>query len=354
MKAKIGLLTVVALLVTVAMTGTVAADPGTSVTNVVRFDPQDSSVAEYCQTVEVQVYADLVEDCAGGALVIEYDEMCANVTDWVLNSAAFGFGTWNSTVDGVESIIVLADPAVTGTVLIGTLSIHCICDASDCTTALTFIDGSVLGTPSPAQPLDVDWQNGSFTCGEPPPCIDAVVVSGTMPDYPDPEESGVTGPLADFIPQDEFAPCEWVWVYGEGFGECQEYEIYIQPYDECHSVVEGQPLDHSLSVPLGYPDAAGSVKIRIEPDGTFGPVALFHVEKGFYCTLWEIVADKIGPDHQAGVYNCAEDGLDAVACDEWGFHIWPEAMTITLLSAGLVGLGGYYGLRRRKDSVSDN
>jgi hypothetical protein len=48
-----------------------------------------------------------------------------------------------------------------------------------------------------------------------------------------------------------------------------------------------------------------------------------------------------------------EDGLDAVACDVYGFHIVPEALSLILLSTGLIGLGGYYRLRRRKKTLSD-
>jgi hypothetical protein len=321
MKAKIGLLTVVALLVMVAMTGTVTAF-GDSATNVVRFDPVDSSVPEYCQTVEVQVYADLVEDCAGGSLEITYNPACANVTDWALNMAVWPGGTWDSTVTGEEWITFGAMMPQTGTVLIGTLTIHCVCDASDCTTALTFGDRSAL-LPPPPDPgkLVVDFQPGSFTCGG--PCEPPVVES---------------------VPGDLFYPGADVSIEGSGFAASTRYNVWIVPYTEDSHVAEGDSL-----AGLGGPGMVGTV--TTEPDGSIPPTVIWQVpdDPALICTYYEIVVD----DGDC-VYNNCNDALDAVALNEWGFHIIPEAMTIILLSSGLVGLGGYYGLRRRKNSVSDN
>lgn len=316
MKTKIGLLVVVALLAMVAMTGTVSAAG-----NVVRFDPVDSSVPVYGQTVEVQVYADLVEDCAGATLVIEYNPACANVTDWV-RGAAFGLGTWDSSVPGTELILVTAIPAVTaGTVLIGTLTIQCVCEAGDCTTSLVFAAGSILASTPPSHPLEVDWQNGSFTCGE--PCEPPVVES---------------------VPGDQFIPGADVGIEGSGFAASTQYCVWIVPYTEDSHVAEGDNL-----AGLGGPGMVGTV--TTEPDGSIPPTVIWQVpnDPGLICTYYEIVVDD-----GDGVYNNCNDALDAVALNEWGFHIWPEAMTIILLSSGLVGLGGYYGLRRRKNSVSDN
>jgi hypothetical protein len=146
-----------------------------------------------------------------------------------------------------------------------------------------------------------------------------------------------------FVPCDEFVPCQDVYVWGCGFIPGMEYMIYIQPYEEGVAVAEGQPLDPAGGDPLGYTP----MPVVAEPDGTIGPVLLFHASEEHICMYWEIVADAMGAG-QPGMYNAADDGLDAVALNEYGFHIVPEALTIILLGGGLAGLGSYVAARRRK------
>ena len=148
-----------------------------------------------------------------------------------------------------------------------------------------------------------------------------------------------------FIPQDEFLPGEELWIYGEGFASETEYNVWIVPYNECAYVREGDVL-----AGLGGP--GNVVTITTEADGSISPAFIYTIPLDdpdmHYCTHWEIVVDN-----DDGIYHELDDGLDALAYDEWGFHIYPEAMTIVLFSVGLVGLGGYYTLRRRKDTESD-
>jgi len=179
------------------------------------------------------------------------------------------------------------------------------------------------------------------------------------------------GPPPGFVECDEFLPCEWVWVWGSGFDFCQTYTIWIQPYGPYGdllepSVVEGQPLDPG-AVPPGFPPencllldplpvdwAPGWVEVHIDEAGTFGPVPIWHVD-GKYCELWEIVADKTDAEAtNPGFYGSNEDGLDAAALEEWGFHIYPEGLTIILLSLGLVAVGGYLVVRRRRGAETDS
>jgi hypothetical protein len=203
--------------------------------------------------------------------------------------------------------------------------------------------GGVIVSDELGQALPVEIVEGQVVVGAKE---ERVVVSGKQLEGPPAASQFPPG----FVPSDEFEPCEWVWVYGYGFEFCQWYQIYIQPYEECNSVSPEQPLDHALSAPLGYPPVSGPIEVHIEPDGTFGPVPLFHVPEGLECTYWEIVADKIGPGHQEGIYNPDEDGLDAIACNEPGFHIVPELLSGLLLAVGFASLGGYAWLRRRRES----
>ena len=180
----------------------------------------------------------------------------------------------------------------------------------------------------------------------------------------------LVGPPPGFEECDEFKPCEWVWVWGYDFDFCQTYTIWIQGYEECTHVQDGDPLLIGNCPPVFPPDCTapppeplpagwefGWVEVHIDEDGKFGPVPVWHVphNEGLYCTLWEIVADKT--DDAAtnpGFYGCNEDGLDAACLGEWGFHIYPEGLTIILLSLGLVAVGGYLVVRRRRGAETDS
>jgi len=176
-----------------------------------------------------------------------------------------------------------------------------------------------------------------------------------------------------FVESDQFKYCEWVWVWGSGFTECQTYKIWIQAYDKDNSVVEGQvllateppcppqfPLPSPPLPPEKQPDplpagwCPGWVEVHIGVGGTFGPVPVWHVPEGLYCTTWEIVADKQGPGYgDPDTYNAEWDGLDAIATDVGGFHIYPEGLTIILVALGLVAVGGYLVVRRRRGVETD-
>ncbi len=168
-KNGIVLLGIVAFFALVAMTATASAQPAE---NVVWLEPENSSVPGYCNTVEVEVWANITDPdgCAGGTLNITYDPGCANVTDWELNTVAWPMGTWNSSIEGREWITFETIFNRTGNVLIGTLAIHCK-STSSCTTPLIFDEGSSLL----AEP-DVEWKNGTFTCEVPKPDLNVTKV----------------------------------------------------------------------------------------------------------------------------------------------------------------------------------
>jgi hypothetical protein len=342
-----------------------SAQSGATVT----FEPSDSKVSGYCETTEVDIYVTSDVNLGAGAIAFEYTYCCANVTEYIPNKVEWGFLNEAILEPGKVGIVVSSMfGAGSGKILVGTIKIHCCDEGSDCYTPLTWLREH----PSPPltygfedadeNPVPTSYVDGSFTCHKVPMILESVakIPDGDLtviPDYP-----------PGFEPRDQFEPCEWVYVWGHGFEFCQCYEIYIQPYVECQSVVEGQKLDHALSACLGYPDpGAGPIVVHVQEDGTFGPIPLFHATEAMICSHWEIVADKVpgpcddypigcdtcGSATNPGVYMPDEDGLDAVACDVYGFHIVPEALSLILLSTGLIGLGGYYRLRRRKKTLSD-
>ena len=169
MNKKIVLLGITALFALVATTSAASAAE-----NAVWLEPESSS-ANYCSTTEVAVWANITNTsgCAGGTIYLSYGSECANVTNWADNSAAWGNGTWDTSVDGYEWITFANLTPNTGEVLIGTLTIHCN-STNDCTTPLEFVEQGVRSVlyypPTPGEnepgsgPLDVEWHNGTFSC----------------------------------------------------------------------------------------------------------------------------------------------------------------------------------------------
>ncbi|MCK4723185.1 MAG: hypothetical protein KAT75_07765 [Dehalococcoidia bacterium] len=187
---------------------------------------------------------------------------------------------------------------------------------------------------------------------------DRTVVSGKEMSAIGGASTGDGWVLSGFQPSDEFRLGEWVWAWGCGFEHSKWYRIWIQEYWECEQVGEGDELLPELCPP-GFPPDGIPIEFETDGDGRFGPIPIWQVPEDptLICTLWEIVADRMNvepyDDYNEGFYNEAEDGLDAVACGEWGFHIYPEAFTIILLSVGLAGLGGYVVVRRRRGAETN-
>ena len=133
-----------------------------AINNEVYLVPQDSSVP-FCETADVEIRVNATA-FMGGQIKILYESTCANVTNWVLNTADFPLGTWESSPPGEEWITFTALEALSGDYLIGTLTIHCVSE-EECTTALDFIEdgatGSALFDDTGSQ-LPATWTDGTF------------------------------------------------------------------------------------------------------------------------------------------------------------------------------------------------
>ena len=159
MKNKILLFGIVAIVALFAVSAT-------SAQNEVFFVPQHSNES-FCNTTEVQIWANTTDTFGAGQINLTYTHCCANVTNLVYGPL-WG-GTWDSSVDGKEWLVFLrplGQPTVSGTVLIGNLTIHC-CNTSDCETPLTLSPPSKLNDPI-AGDLTVTWIDGTFNCTQPP------------------------------------------------------------------------------------------------------------------------------------------------------------------------------------------
>ena len=131
--------------------------------NTVYFKPQNSSTS-YCNTTEVEIWVNATDEFQSGQINMTYDPACADVVGICMNTAIFPISSLDSSVDGREWITFMALSPLTGEYRIGKVTIHCNCE-DECTTALDFVDPSVL-TNSSGVEVPADWIDGAFECSE--------------------------------------------------------------------------------------------------------------------------------------------------------------------------------------------
>ncbi|MEA1944887.1 MAG: dockerin type I domain-containing protein [Euryarchaeota archaeon] len=131
-----------------------------SIENAVYLNPQHSG-ARYSRTAEVEIWVNAT-NFQSGQINLTYAPTCTDVTNCVLNTATFPISGWESSVDGREWITFMALSSLTGEYLIGTLTVHCVCE-DECTTALDFVDPSALFDSSGGE-ISASWIDGTFEC----------------------------------------------------------------------------------------------------------------------------------------------------------------------------------------------
>jgi hypothetical protein len=295
-------------------------------------------------TFTAYITVDWVEDLDSGQFELAYNNAVIELTD-------LGTGVRRGMLLPETGTTVLASQPAAGIVrVIFDATTSPITGGVTGTGCLVEIDFDVVGEYCETSPLDLapptGFQNGmwdnwameipsTWADGAVHVCHPRTLVSGIIESTP---------PFA-FVPTDEFNPGDTVAVYGYGFLPDEPYDMYIQPYEMNLHVDEGDTLDSVADPRLVSPQPVISSGL-----GEIGPVVLWAIPaSGYELTYWEIVADDTGASCSgSGMYNAAEDGLDALALNEEGFYVVPEALTIVLFSLGLVGVGGYYFVRRRR------
>jgi hypothetical protein len=131
--------------------------------NDVYLNPQDSS-ATFCNTVDVEVWVDAT-GFQGGQIKLLYDSTCGDVTNWERNDDVFPLGTWESATPGEEWITFTATSPLSGVYLIGTLTIHGLCEMGGCSTTLDFVEPSKLFDQFGSE-IAANWVDGTFECGD--------------------------------------------------------------------------------------------------------------------------------------------------------------------------------------------
>lgn len=288
-------------------TVTVRVEGDTAYCNNINVYLDITPVTDFCAATVTVTYDDTVLDfvsCSDGELSGEpLDVSCTEIVSGELN-ATIWYG-----LDGISGSGYLMD-----------VVFHVIGDP--CASGLIDIDGTL--SDSHMNEITADWVGGSVCVSNP----------RTVTSY---------NPAGN---PNEFNLGDDVFIQGSGFLPDKDYNVWIVPYDECTQVKEGQDLSD-----LRGPGMVCTIKTG--PDGSISSdKPIWQVPPGDDpddpqpCTYWEIVVDD-----GDGIFNGAKDGLDACCCDEWGFHIYPELPTAALFGIGLIGLigvGGFVGLRRRR------
>ncbi|MGB6874156.1 MAG: clostripain-related cysteine peptidase [Dehalococcoidia bacterium] len=132
--------------------------------NEVYLDSQ-SSHTSFCCMVDVEIWGNTTDSFLAGQMNLAYDPTCGNVTDFVPNLTDFMLMDWNLDTPGEALITFLAPEEMSGEYLIGTLSIHGLCEHEDCFTTLDFVDAESDLTDKAGSPIPVNWIDGTFECG---------------------------------------------------------------------------------------------------------------------------------------------------------------------------------------------
>ena len=156
MKKEMISIAIVAMLATLVLAMPAAAQE-------VYLVPQNSS-ASFCNTVDVEIWVNAT-NLVGGQINMTYDSTCANVTNWELNTEYFpSMLSWWEHYEGSEWIgFVSGTGPLTGEYLIGTLTIHCVCE-DECSTTLDFVNPSKLVDEGGNKIEGVTWIDGTFEC----------------------------------------------------------------------------------------------------------------------------------------------------------------------------------------------
>jgi hypothetical protein len=171
MKKKIVLFSVLAVFAVIAVIAVPSAlahipPSKTYPANAVWFDPEASS-AEYCETVDVDVWIQTDVPSIGFHGLFDYTFCCANVTEFVGNETNWDLWCDAELTPGhvkIDASILESNPANIP-VHIGTLTIHCCNETSSCQTDLVWnTEESYIEDLDGNDIEPVNWVDGTFSC----------------------------------------------------------------------------------------------------------------------------------------------------------------------------------------------
>ena len=163
-RITISALVLIAMLIMLAM-------PAVATDNVLYFNPDNISVSGYSNSVDVQVMADISESNPASAtsINITFDPGCVDVTNWALDAG------WNSGLDSSAwsipygfitiSTSAGANPPASGSVPLGTLTLHCNDTEGCCGSWLNFALAEYTNASDMAT-IVAATDDGTFMCGD--------------------------------------------------------------------------------------------------------------------------------------------------------------------------------------------
>ena len=138
--------------------------------NQLYFNPDTSTLPGYCSSVDVDVmaYVNDSNPVTATDVNITFDPNCVNITNWINNSDVWQGGStctlWSVPLGYVHITTTVGEnPAVNGTVKIGTLTIHCN-NTTCCGTTLNFTEQSSYIKEGGGS-IYPERDNGSIQCG---------------------------------------------------------------------------------------------------------------------------------------------------------------------------------------------
>ena len=292
----------------------------------VRVNAPDEVLAGSTFTTGVDI--DYVENLNSGQFDLSYDNSVLSVADVRLGDFPWPAGSsvgW-AHMD-LDTIRVIFDcPWAAGATGSGTL---------------IEVDLSVIGNECNTSDLDLSngglWDIGANDIPVDDWVDDSVHVSAS---------SIVISSDAAGNERNQFYPGEKVYVKASAFTPNRSYKIWIQE----DGVVESYGID-SAKDPSGIAE-------DVSTDGggrLIGePILLWEIPEDAQatCQEWDIVVDQQDDGVNTGIYNAASDGIDSASLVGFVAPV-PELPTILLFGVGLVGLSGWFGLKRSR-KATDN
>jgi hypothetical protein len=150
----------------------VLATPAAATQNTLYFIPDSGSLPGYCESIDIDLMADINEanPVIAASVNITFDPNCVEITNWAGDTTVWTGGVTSTAAGslphGYLTITTARMGGVSGSLSIGTLTLHCN-STEDCETCLKFSSGDYYTTKE-METLYPTLNDGIFSCASPP------------------------------------------------------------------------------------------------------------------------------------------------------------------------------------------
>lgn len=202
--------------ITWSVIAVVLATPAAATQNTLYFIPDSGSLPGYCESIDIDLMADINEanPAIATSVNITFDPNCVEITNWAGDTTVWTGGVTSTATGslpyGYLTITTARMGGVSGSLGIGTLTLHCN-STEDCETCLKFSTGEY--TTKEMETLYPTLNDGVFSCASPPASGDGggheggdnsggEIATTPSPTHPSPTHSpGLTAsPIPDTTP----------------------------------------------------------------------------------------------------------------------------------------------------------